>query len=130
MRRWKAASYVSFLLLILQGLAMSDAMARDIALLSAGAVQPGLVKVIEAFERQTGRVVDVEFATAPEIAKRNSHNTDLIIAPQSAIEEWVIAGKAGEGERVRIGRIGVGVMVRRDSAPPRIATVDEFRNPC
>ena len=28
---------------------------------------------------------------------------------------------------MRIGRIGVGVMVRRGSALPRIATVDEFR---
>ena len=45
-------------------------MQEEIVVLSAGAVQPGLVKVIDAFRHETGDEVKVTFATAPTIRKR------------------------------------------------------------
>jgi molybdate transport system substrate-binding protein len=99
-----------------------------INVLSAGAVQPGLVKVIDAFRHETGHEVKVAFATAPAILKRVDGETpDVVIAPPAVLDELVNAGKATPADRVTVGRIGVGVMVRDGAPQPKIATVDEFK---
>jgi molybdate transport system substrate-binding protein len=101
----------------------------EISVLSAGAVQPGIVKIIEAFRHETGHEVKVAFATAPVILKRigAGDSLDVIIAPPAVLDEWANAAKAPSGDRVTIGRIGVGVMVREGTPQPKIATVDEFK---
>jgi molybdate transport system substrate-binding protein len=99
-----------------------------INVLSAGAVQPGLVKVIDAFRHETGHEVKVAFATAPAILKRVDGETpDVVIAPPAVLDELVNAGKATPADRVTVGRIGVGVMVLDGAPQPKIATVDEFK---
>ncbi|HZA53607.1 MAG TPA: substrate-binding domain-containing protein [Candidatus Udaeobacter sp.] len=107
---------------------MSEA-AEQVSVLSAGAVAPGVVRVIDAFRRETGHGVKVTFATAPAISKRISGGeaVDVVIAPPAVLDEWVRAGKAGAARRVTIGRIGVGVMVRSGARLPKIATVDDFK---
>ena len=106
-------------------LIMSNA---EISVLSAGAVQPGMVKVIDAFRHETGHEVKVAFATAPAILKRIDGETpDVVIAPPAVLDELVKAGKATPADRVTVGRIGVGLMVRDGAPLPKIATVDEFK---
>jgi molybdate transport system substrate-binding protein len=101
----------------------------EINLLSAGAVQPGLMKVIAAFPKVSSHTVKITFATAPIILSRigAAAGLDIVIAPPAVLEEWIKAGKATAADCVTIGRIGVGVMVREGAPPPRIATVDEFK---
>ena len=105
---------------------MSDA---EISVLSAGAVQPGIVKVIEAFRNASPYHVRITFATAPAILKRigAGDSLDVIIAPPAVLDEWVKAGRAASANRVTVGRIGVGVMVREGAALPKIDTVDNFK---
>jgi molybdate transport system substrate-binding protein len=99
----------------------------QLELLSAGAVKPGLENVIEAFQKTTGHQVKAAFATAPEIRKRiGEAAADVVVAPPQLLDDLVKAGKAA-GERVMVGRIGVGVMVRKGASLPNIATVDELR---
>lgn len=100
----------------------------QLKLLSAGAVKPGLANVIDAFRQKTGHEVDVTFATAPEIRKLigGGATADIVIAPPQLLDDLVKAGKAA-GERVMVGRIGVGAMVREGAPMPKIATVDELR---
>jgi molybdate transport system substrate-binding protein len=100
-----------------------------INLLSAGAVQPGLVKVVDAFRRQTGDDVKITFATAPAIRKRlnNGEMFDLMIAPVNLLDELSTQGNAKGADRNTVGRIGVGVTVRDGAPLPKIATVDEFK---
>jgi molybdate transport system substrate-binding protein len=106
-------------------LIMSNA---KINVLSAGAVQPGMVKVIDAFRHETGHEVKVAFATAPAILKRIDGETpDVVIAPPAVLDEFVKAGKSTPADRVTVGRIGVGLMVRDGAPQPKIATVDEFK---
>ncbi|HXV49555.1 MAG TPA: substrate-binding domain-containing protein, partial [Candidatus Binatia bacterium] len=102
-------------------------MPAEINLLSAGAVKPGLMKVIDAFRRETGGEVRLAFATAPEIRKRlvNGETANVVIAPQNIIDELAATGRC-RGDRVTIGRIGIGVMVRTEARAPKIATVEEF----
>ena len=109
-------------------LPMNNMTAEEIRVLSAGAVEPGILKIIDTFRRETGHNVKITFATAPAISKRVAGATvDIVIAPPAVLDEWVKAGKAAQAERVTIGRIGVGVMVRAGAPPPKIATVDEFK---
>ena len=100
-----------------------------INLLSAGAVQPGLVKVVDAFQRQTGDDVKITFATAPAIRKRlnNGEMFDLMIAPVNLLDELSTQDNAKGADRSTVGRIGVGVAVRDGAPLPKIATGDEFK---
>lgn len=99
----------------------------QLKLLSAGAVKPGLANVIDAFQQATGHTVDAAFATVPEIRKRiGAVTVDVVIAPPELLDDLVKAGKCG-GQRVVVGRVGVGVMVRQGAPVPKIATVDELR---
>ena len=101
----------------------------EINVLSAGAVQPGIVKVIEHSERKPAHRVKITFATAPIILKRIDapDGLDVVIAPPAVLDEWVKAAKTTAADRVTIGRIGVGVMVRDSTPLPRITTVDDFK---
>jgi molybdate transport system substrate-binding protein len=93
---------------------MSNAVATEIRVLSAGAVEPGMVQVIDSFRRETGHDVKATFATAPTILKRigDANVADVVIAPPAVLDEWVKAGKGTPSDRATVGRIGVGVMVR------------------
>jgi molybdate transport system substrate-binding protein len=110
-------------------LPMNNVTAGEIRVLSAGAVEPGIVKVIDTFRRETGHDVKISFATAPAISKRAGagETVDVVIAPPAVLDEWVKVGKAAQADRVTIGRIGVGVMVRASAPLPNINTVDEFK---
>ena len=103
-------------------------MAAKVKVLSAGAVKPGVVPVVAAFERDTGYDIAIEFATAPDIRKRlgGGESADVVIAPPDLLDELAKSGSAA-AEGVMVGRIGVGVMVRDGGPVPRIATVDEFK---
>lgn len=99
-------------------------MAAELTVLSAGAVEPGLARVIEAFRRETARQVRIDFATAPEIRKRIAGGAapDVIIAPAAVLDDL-----DGGGERASVGRIGIGVAVRAGAPAPEISTVDAFK---
>jgi molybdate transport system substrate-binding protein len=121
--------WLSLLILPVVCVATSDTMAMEIRVLSAGAVEPALIKVIEAFQYETGHHVKVAFATAPEIGKRlgAGDTVDVVLAPPPVLDDMVKAGNAVAADRVTVGRIGIGVAVRDNAPVPKIATVAEFR---
>jgi molybdate transport system substrate-binding protein len=104
-------------------------MPAEISVLSAGAVQPGLLKVVDAFRRETGDEVRVTFATAPAIRNRlkGGETADLVIAPPDLLDELEKIGTAQAADRRELGRIGVGVAVRDGAPMPKITTVNEFK---
>ncbi len=101
----------------------------EISVLSAGAVQPGLAKIVDAYQRATAQDVKISFATAPTILKQinDASTPDVLIAPPAVLEEWAKAGKITSMERVTVGRIGVGVMVRDGAPLPKITPVAELK---
>lgn len=103
-------------------------MPEEISLLSAGAVKPGLLKVLDAFERDCGHPVKPEFATAPAFVKRftDHPSLDAAIAPPAALDQLAAMGSIA-AEPAAIGRIGVGVMIRDGAPPLKIATVEELK---
>jgi molybdate transport system substrate-binding protein len=104
-------------------------MADQITLLSAGAVKPALVKAIERFRIDQDSVVDISFATAPEIRQRllTGQVADLTIAPADLIDRLGRTQILETANCVTLGRIGVGVMVRNGASAPKIAPVEEFK---
>ena len=102
--------------------------AGEVAVLSAGAVEPGLKAAAAAFEKQTRHVVKITFNTVPQVRKRidGGERADVVIATPAVLDELAKAGKI-EKERAPIGRIGMGVAVRSGAAAPDITSGDAFK---
>jgi molybdate transport system substrate-binding protein len=106
----------------------SAAFSADIAVLSAGAIEPGIKAAASAFEKQTGHSVKITFNTAPELRKRMEGNPafDVVIAPPAVIGDFTTAGKLAAG-RANVGRVGMGVTVRDGAPVPDISTADAVK---
>jgi len=114
----------AILLCVLAGAAM----AAEIRVLSAGAVEPGLRAAAAAFKKQSGHDVNITFNTAPEIRKRigGGDAFDVVIAPPPALEEFAGAGKVA-ADRANLGRVGLGVAVRPGAAVPDISSSEALK---
>jgi molybdate transport system substrate-binding protein len=118
------------LLTIALGLAASaPAVGAEINIISAGAVEPGVVAAADAFRKETGTEVRIKFATAPAIARRvgGGEAADVVIAPPALIEELAKAGKLDGSGRAAVGRVGVGVVVRDGAAKPDMSSADALK---
>lgn len=106
--------------------AAGTAMAAEIKVLSAGAVEPGVKAAAAAFRTQTGHDVNITFNTAPQIRKRigGGDAFDVVIAPPAALDEF--AGKIA-ANRVSVGRVGMGVAVRPGAPVPDISSADALK---
>src|SRR5256885_3532380 len=101
--------------------AAGGAMAAEIRVWGAGAVERGLRAAAAAFQKQSGHTVNITFNTAPEIRKRiaGGEAFDVVIAPPAALDEF--AGKVA-ADRASLGRVGLGVAVRPRAAGPDISS--------
>jgi len=119
------------LLSVLSALCMltaGAAMAAEIRVLSAGAVEPGLRAAATAFKKQSGHEVNITFNTAPEIRKRIGAGEafDVVIAPPAALDEFAGAGKVTT-DRANLGRVGMGVAVRPGAPVPDISSGEALK---
>jgi molybdate transport system substrate-binding protein len=107
----------------------ASASAQELAILSAGAVEPGLERVAEAFRKDTGHEIQIRYAAAPALreALRAGLSADVLIAPSAVLADPAGAGKLGAEAPVTVGRVGVGVAVRKGLAKPDVATVDALK---
>ena len=104
------------------------ALADELQVLSAGAIEPGLKAAAAAFEKQTGHVAKITFNTAPELRKRMDSQAafDVVIAPPAAIADFAAASKLLD-TRANVGRVGMGVAVRDGAAVPDISSADALK---
>lgn len=104
-------------------------LAVELKVMSAGAVEPGLVPLAQAFERDTGHGVRLSFSTAPALKQRLAagETADVLIAPPALIDEAVAAAQALPDDRRMLGRVGVGVVTRSDAPPPDIASTEALK---
>jgi len=110
-------------------LSSSPTHAAEINLISAGAVEPGVVAAADAFRREAGTEVKIKFATAPAIQQRvgGGEAADVVIGPPAVIEELMKAGKLDGSGRATVGRVGVGVVIRHDAAKPDVSSADALK---
>src|ERR1700758_2460938 len=111
-----------FYLLAFAAVLLSGAPARaaEIKVFSAGAIEPGLKRAIEAFKHTSGDTVRVEFNTAPQLASRLAAGdvADVLIAPPAALDQQIKNGKVAADGRVVVGKVGAGVVMRADLTAP------------
>lgn len=102
---------------------------EKLKVLSAGAVKSGVGQLVDAYARERGNDVDLEFTTAPEVQRRafEDGDMDLIVAPPGVIDELVRAGKVAQESRVHLGRSRVGVVVHSTSQVREVPDADCFR---
>ena len=102
--------------------------AADLAVLSAGAIEPGIKAAAAAFEKQTGHSVKVTFNTAPELRKRMESNPafDVVVAPPAVIVDFAAAAKLAAA-RANVGRVGMGVTVRDGAPMPDISSAEALK---
>jgi molybdate transport system substrate-binding protein len=108
---------------------MAQTMAgAEITVLSAGAIEPGLRAAAAEFERQTGHTVRISFATAPQIGTRvgGGESCDVVIAPPAVLDGLATTGRVGQ--RVTVGRVGLGVVVRPGAPVPDISSADALKS--
>jgi molybdate transport system substrate-binding protein len=103
----------------------APASAAEIKVLSAGAVEPGLVAFAQLVKRETGDDLKIQFNTAPRIAERLAAGEvyDILISPPAVIAQAAKDGKVDASTRVAVGRVGAGIIVRRGAPVPDVASV-------
>jgi len=123
---------MGFRLLCLTGAIMGSvglAAAQDASVLSAGAVEPGLLAAIAVYQKESGRKVAVTFNTAPQIRERiekKSDKFDVVIVPPAVMDAFAEAGRV-DPERVMLGRVGQGIAVRPGAPVPDVSTLDAMK---
>lgn len=103
--------------------------AAELAVLSAGAMEPAVIPLLLQFQRTSGHTMRVEYGTAPELADKLARNqaSDVLIAPKAVMDQAVSDGRVVAGSRRALGRIGVGVFVKRGAPLPDVATEAALR---
>lgn len=121
MLRFLAASALS--------LAAGLAAAAELQVLSAGAVEPGLLAAVADFKRATGHDVKVSFATAPVLRKKieGGETPDVLIGTTALVREFDGQERFLAGTAAPVGRVGVGVTVRSGAPVPDIGSVEALK---
>lgn len=101
----------------------------ELKVLSAGAVKSGVTKMADAYAREHGHAVNVEFATAPEVRRRMNagEDVDVVVAPPVVMDELASNGKIIPESRAFLGRSRMGVTVHVDSPIREIPDVESLR---
>jgi molybdate transport system substrate-binding protein len=111
-------------------LATGPCMAAELKVLSAGAMQRGLVTVAAKFKEHSGNQVQIRYATAPELRKiltENGAAADVILAPNPTLTELASAGKIASDSQKEIGGVGSAVLVRPDAPLPDLSSLAAFK---
>jgi molybdate transport system substrate-binding protein len=115
--------------MVIAALWSADAMAAEVKVLSAGAVEPGLHKAVELFKKSSGHTVSIQFNTAPQIANRmqDGYVADILIAPPGGLKTYAEQGKIAKDGHVMVGRVGAGVTIRPEAPVPDVKTTDALK---
>jgi molybdate transport system substrate-binding protein len=111
-------------------LAGGQCMADELKVLSAGAMQRGLITIAAKFKEHSGNQVQIRYATAPELKKiltENSAAADAILAPNPTLADLASAGKIATDTQKEIGGVGSAVLIRLDAPVPDVSSLAAFK---
>jgi len=95
------------------------ASAAEIRVLCANPVQEGLTRLAEAYTRETGYDVKIQVATTGELTKLLAAGDagDFLVGTTATVDQAIKDNKT-TGAKTLVGRVGVGIAVRRGAALP------------
>ena len=101
----------------------------ELRVLSAGAMQPGLIAVAPEFHRQSGHDLRVTYAIASELRRRigGGEVADAVLAPVAAIAELENGGRVAAEGQVAVGRVGAGVVARNGAPSPGVGSAEALK---
>jgi len=101
----------------------------DVKVMSAGAVEPMVRLLGPAFEKESGRRLDLHFGTAGALRARleSGEGADLVILPAAVVAALEQSGLLVPGSAQDLGRTVTGVCVKEGAAAPDIATPEAFK---
>jgi molybdate transport system substrate-binding protein len=104
--------------------------AAELKVLSAGAVQPGLNAAADIFRDKTGDVAKIAYDPATVLGKRigGGEVADVVVSSPAVIAELTKAGRVLSEGQVRLGRVGVGVVVREGAPLPDLSSTQAVKN--
>ena len=103
-------------------------LADEVKVLSAGAMQRGLITISAKFKEHTGNQLQIRYATAPQLIKiltENAAAADAILAPNATLKE--LAGKIVADTQKEVGGVGSAVLIRTGAPLPDISNMAAFR---
>lgn len=113
------------------GVATLARQGTSISVVSTNAITGPLLALAESHRRETGTDVKVQFDTSPSIARRLASGdlarVDVLIAATAAVDQAIKDGKAMAGSRAAVGKVGVGVVIRRGARRPDISSADAVK---
>jgi molybdate transport system substrate-binding protein len=126
MMRLKVATVAAAALLSLD----AGGSAAELKVLSAGAVQPGLNAAADIFRDKTGDVAKIAYDPATVLGKRigGGEVADVVVSSPAVIAELTKAGRVLSEDQVRLGRVGVGVVVREGAPLPDLSSTQALKN--
>ena len=102
-----------------------------ISVLSTNAIVGPLTTIVEEHNKGKSPQITVEFDTSPSINRRFAAGTitgvHVLVAANGTVDQAIKNGKAIADSRVRVGRVGVGVAIRRGGVRPDISSVDALK---
>ena len=117
---------VAAIVLLMNGACMAD----ELKVLSAGAMQRGLITAAAKFKEHTGHQVQIRYATASELKKiltESGAAADVILAPNPTLADLASAGKIAADTQKEIGGVGSAVLIRPDGPVPDISGMAAFK---
>jgi molybdate transport system substrate-binding protein len=103
--------------------------ASELGTLATMAVQGALDPLVQEFQQQTGHTVKLSYDTGPNLGRRVAadESADVIIAPAAVIDQAMKDGRLLADSVATVGRIGVGVAVRRGGWIPNIGSAEALK---
>jgi len=110
-------------------LASSTLFAADVATLATLAVQGAIVELARDYGQSSGHRVTLAFDTGPNLAKRVAagETADVLIAPAAVVEQAAKDGRVVANSRAAIGKVAVGVAIRKGARVPDISSADALK---
>lgn len=106
----------------------SQCLADEVKVLSAGAMQRGLITINAKLKEHSGNQLQIRYATAPELRKiltENAAAAGALLAPNATMKE--LANKIAPDTLKEIGGVGSALFIRAGGVLPDISTMDAFK---
>ena len=124
-------SLIVVVTLVLAGTAGLAQSPSTISVLATNAIVGPLTTIVEEHNKGKGPQIKVEFDTSPSInrrfAARTTSGVHVLVAANGTVDQAIKDGKAIADTRVRVGRVGVGVAIRRGGVRPDISSVEALK---
>jgi molybdate transport system substrate-binding protein len=112
-------------------IAQAPRRAGTVSVLATNAIVGPLTAIADEHKKETNQQVDIEFDTSTSINRRFVAGTlagvNVLVTGNNTIDQAIKDGKAISDTRVHVGKVGVGVAIRKGARHPDVASADGLK---